>query len=81
MSVSDIVEQFTDDGFTLIVYDMKSETEIYHGPASEVYYEDIGDLEVMSIDPPEKAWEITLNVEMTDDNFYDEAEEESFDIF
>ena len=80
MTVSEIIEQFTDDGFTLIIYDLTSEREIYNGPASEVYLEDVGDLEVMSIDPPEKAWEITLNVE-SEDNFYDEAEAEFVDEF
>jgi len=80
MTVSDIIETFTDDGFTLILYDLTTETEIYKGSASDVFYEDVGDLEVMSIDPPEKAWEITLNVE-TSNNFYDESEEDFDDEF
>ena len=70
MTVSEIIEQFTDDGFTLIVYDLASETELYRGYASDVYTEDVAELKVMSIDPPEKAWEITLNVEVNNNDYY-----------
>lgn len=70
MTVAEIIEQFTDDGFTLIIYDLASETELYRGYASDVYTEDVAELEVMSIDPPEKAWEITLNVEVNNNDYY-----------
>ena len=65
MTVWDIIEQFTDDGFTLIVYDIDSGEELYNGPAHDVYFEDAAGLEVVSIDPPEHAWEITLNVDLS----------------
>ena len=70
MTVAEIIEQFTDDGFTLIIYDLASETELYRGYASDVYTEDVAELEVMSIDPPEKSWEITLNVEVNNNDYY-----------
>lgn len=67
MTVQDIVDTFTDDDFTLIVYDLNSDTELYNGYASDVWKDDdISSLEVVSIDPPEKAWEIVLNVNVSE---------------
>lgn len=71
MTVNDIVDQFTHDDFTLIIYDLATEEEIYNGPAGEVYFDPIGDLEVVSMDPPDRAWVVTLNVETTDDDYLD----------
>ena len=67
MTVQDIIDTFTDDDFTLIVYDLHSDTELYNGDASDVWKDDdIASLEVVSIDPPEKAWEIVLNVNVSE---------------
>ena len=63
MTVWDIVNQFTDDNFTLIVFDLATETELYHGDAGDVYYDEVGELPVVSVDPPARAWEVTLNVD------------------
>ncbi len=80
MPVSKIVEQFTDDDFTLIVYDLATDTELYHGPASEIFDDNAGNYLVVSIDPPREAYEVTLNVDTTDEDMYI-VEEEVFDEF
>lgn len=65
MTVWEIVNQFTDTNFNLIVYNLATETELYNGDADDVYYSDVGELQVVSIDPPARAWEITLNVDIS----------------
>lgn len=75
MSVREIVEQFTDDDFTLIVYDLATESVVYHDNASEVYDSEAGSMLVVSIDPPSQAYEITLNVDTSEDIQYEYIED------
>lgn len=62
MTVWDILNQFTNLDFTLIIYDVISKEELYYGGAAKVFYDDIGRLIVVAIQPPRRAYEVILNV-------------------
>ena len=81
MSVWDIVQQFTDDDFILIVYDLATDTELYNGPASDVYDDPVGSAQVISMEPPRRELEVVLNVDSSDDELdYAEADEVLYEI-
>ena len=79
MTVCDIVDQFTHKNFDLIVYDLDTGYELYSGPASAVFSNDVGTYTVVSIEPPEAPREVILNVNSSDNESYefiiDELEE------
>jgi hypothetical protein len=64
MSVRDIVDQFTNRDFTLIVVDSGYYAELYNGSASEVYDDPVGLYPVVAIEPPERAKEVVLFVDV-----------------
>lgn len=70
MTVWDILNQFTNLNFTLIVNDVVSGEELYCGDAVEVKYTDVGSLIVVSMEPPKHAYEVILNVEVGLETLY-----------
>lgn len=76
MTVWDIVQQFTDDDFTLVVFDLATETELYNGPAYDVYDDVAGSHLVVSMDPPRQALEVVLNVDTSDEDEFEIKEED-----
>lgn len=81
MSVYDFVDLLVDDSCNLIVYDLTSQEEIFNGPAREVTFEDAADLEIVSIDAPERTWSFTVNVETDDEQEKYEVDEDFVDDF
>lgn len=81
MSVYDFVDLLVDDSCNLIVYDLTTQEEIFNGPAREVTFEDAADLEILSIDAPERTWSFTVNVETEDDSTSYDADEDFVDEF
>ena len=67
MSVYDFIYLLVDDRCNLIIYDLTSQKEIFNGPAFAAADEDVADLEIVSIDAPERTWSFTINVETGED--------------
>ena len=67
MSVYDFIYLLVDDRCNLIIYDLTSQEEIFNGPAFAAADEDVADLEIVSIDAPERTWSFTINVETGED--------------
>ena len=75
MSVYDFIELLVDDSCNLVIYDLTTDEEIFNGPASDATFEDVADLEISSIDAPERTWSFTINVateELYDSDIDDE---------
>ena len=81
MSVYDFVDLLVDDSCNLIVYDLTSQEEIFNGPARDVTFEAAADLEILSIDAPERTWSFTVNVETDDEQEKYEVDEDFVDDF
>lgn len=64
MTVWDIVNQFTHLDFTLIVLDVVTDYEYYNGPASEVDDDAVGGVPVVAMEPPLKAGEVILYIDL-----------------
>lgn len=62
MYISDFVSLFIDDNFTLVIYDLYSDREIWRGYASDLP-DDYQYREICSIDTPTKDCVVTVNVE------------------
>lgn len=70
MTVWNILNQFTSLNFILIVHDIISGEDLYCGEAADVRYTDVGSLIVVSMNPPRRAYEVTLNVEVGLETLY-----------
>lgn len=65
MSVRDIVDQFTDTNFTLIVHDCGYYGDnIFNGPADDIYDDPAGGYPVVGMEPPKHAYEVILYVDI-----------------
>lgn len=65
MSVRNIVRQFTNSNFTLIVHDCGYYGDnIYNGPAKEVFDDPVADYPVVAMEPPKRANEVILYVDV-----------------
>ncbi len=67
MSVYDFIYLLVDDRCNLIIYDLTTQKEIFSGAAFAAADETVAELEIVSIDPPERTWSFTINVETGDD--------------
>lgn len=80
MSVYDFINLLVDDRCNLIIYDLTTQKEIFNGAAFAAADEFVANLEILSIDAPERTWSFTINVETdgevesyeTDEDFVDE---------
>lgn len=64
MTIYELLDTCYDAGMlTLTIYDIDSETDVWHGEADELPSE-YEDMEVCSWDVPSKAGEMTVNVSM-----------------
>ena len=64
MRVEDIVKQFTHMNFTLIVEDTGYYGELYNGPAREVFDDPACGYLVIAMEPPRRANEVILYVDV-----------------
>lgn len=64
MTICDIVNQFTHLNFNLIVRDLVTNEEYYNGSATAVCYDPVGDFPVVAMEPPRKAGEVILYIDI-----------------
>ena len=64
MTVCDIVNQFTHTNFTLIVIDVGTDDVWYEGPASDVCDDAVAAQRVVAMEPPVKAGEVILYIDI-----------------
>lgn len=66
MTICDIVNQFTHLNFNLIVRDLVTNEEYYNGSVAAVCYDPVGDFPVAAMEPPRKAGEVILYIDIDD---------------
>ena len=81
MSVYDFINLLVDDSCNLIIYDLTTQKEIFNGAAYAAEVEDVADLEIVSIDAPERTWSFTVNVETDGEQEKYEIDEDFVDEF
>ena len=74
MTVCEIINQFTHTNFTLIVLDASTDYEYYNGLAEDVCEDPVGIFQVVAMEPPERAGEVILYVDVDGYVDYDASE-------
>ncbi len=62
MTVSELLEMFTDNYSLCEIYDLSKGDTVFHGTMGDAMYSDYSDCLVMSLDPIERTC-LTINIE------------------